>query len=318
MGPGKKRGLLWFGIKFMKRSFSISLLLHGGVLILFLAWGIPLDEGSFGRNVIQVLLVAEEEEGREEGQGIKEKNGELKSETQKKEAASRNDSREKKITPEKAKPIIAPPPQKPEALAPTLLARQDKKNPKQEPEGNKIQVPEKERRTLDLEGKNEPQPGLGLASQSREPAGESHLLPPKTLPAEAPFGSAPTVLASGSSLSKESISLGGGRPSSTGGTSRRMSRTESSSSEGDSILAKIVGKIEAAKRYPRTARRMGIQGTATVRFKLKPDGQLEKIELLESSGSKILDDASLETVREAAPLPYKEGWLKVGIVFKIL
>ena len=119
-------------------------------------------------------------------------------------------------------------------------------------------------------------------------------------------------------MGEEGISLGGEKSSSTDAPSIQMSRTESFSSEGDSILAKIVGKIEAAKRYPRTARRMGIQGTATVRFKLKPNGQLEKIELMESSGSKILDDASLETVREAAPLPYREGWLKVGIVFKIL
>jgi len=37
-----------------------------------------------------------------------------------------------------------------------------------------------------------------------------------------------------------------------------------------------------------------------------------------SSGSDILDQASLETVQRAVPLPYKEGWLRVVIVFKIL
>jgi len=42
------------------------------------------------------------------------------------------------------------------------------------------------------------------------------------------------------------------------------------------------------------------------------------VELLESSGSEILDQASLETVQRAVPFPYKEGWLKVVIVFKIL
>ena len=76
--------------------------------------------------------------------------------------------------------------------------------------------------------------------------------------------------------------------------------------------------IEEAKRYPRAARRMGIEGKTVVRFKLKPGGQVEAVEVAESSGSDILDKASVETVREAAPLPYKEGWLKVGIVFKIL
>jgi TonB family protein len=63
---------------------------------------------------------------------------------------------------------------------------------------------------------------------------------------------------------------------------------------------------------------MGIEGTAVVRFRLEPSGQVEEVEVLESSGSGILDKASLETVRDASPLPYKEGWLKVGIVFKIV
>jgi protein TonB len=87
--------------------------------------------------------------------------------------------------------------------------------------------------------------------------------------------------------------------------------------ELDAILSLILRKLEAAKRYPRMARKMGIEGTAVVRFKLKPEGRVEAVEIVDSSGSEILDTASLETVRAAAPFPYKEGWLKVGIVFKI-
>jgi protein TonB len=86
----------------------------------------------------------------------------------------------------------------------------------------------------------------------------------------------------------------------------------------DPILLKIMRRIEEAKRYPMAARRMGIEGKTVVRFKLKPGGQVEAVEVAESSGSDILDKASVETIRGAAPLPYKEGWLKVGIVFKIL
>lgn len=88
--------------------------------------------------------------------------------------------------------------------------------------------------------------------------------------------------------------------------------------EGDPVLLAIMRKIEAAKRYPRIARKMGIEGTAVVRFRLRPKGEVEAVELAESSGSEVLDKAAQETVREAAPLPFKEGWLKVGIVFKIL
>jgi protein TonB len=79
-----------------------------------------------------------------------------------------------------------------------------------------------------------------------------------------------------------------------------------------------MGRIERAKRYPKVARRMGIEGKTTVRFKLKPNGKVDSAEILGSSGSDILDQASLETIQRATPLPYKEGWLKVIIIFKIL
>lgn len=303
----------------MKRSFFISLLLHGAVLFLFFSWGIPLGERPLARNVIQVLLVAEEEEGREGGGSKREKNDELKKEMQKRKAVPASESGGKNLPPKKAKPAVENSKRKPEGLASPLLARDDKENPVEKPEGNENRVSGEKERNRDPERKNQPQPGLSRLSPSKEPAGKGSIPPPNPLAAEAQFDFPPTLLASGSPpMGEEGISLGGEKSSSTDAPSIQMSRTESFSSEGDSILAKIVGKIEAAKRYPRTARRMGIQGTATVRFKLKPNGQLEKIELMESSGSKILDDASLETVREAAPLPYREGWLKVGIVFKIL
>ena len=102
------------------------------------------------------------------------------------------------------------------------------------------------------------------------------------------------------------------------GDPKQTSKIHSSSVEVDRILQQIMRKIEDAKRYPGAARRMGIEGKAIVRFKLKPQGQVEAIEIVESSGSEILDRASLQTVRDAVPLPYKAGWLKVGIVFKIL
>jgi protein TonB len=304
-------------MKLMKRSFFISLLLHGAVLFLFFSWGIPLGERSFARNAIQVMLVAEEGG---EGGLKKEKKDDLKKKGMpKKEPSSSHQSGKNRSTEGKIRPIVKNSPKKPKGLPAAILAREDRKDPERKPEENKNRVSEKEERTLVPERRNEPPVDFNLSSQRKEPAGEGSLPLPKTSSAEGPLRPAPTLLASGSPfLEEEGVSLGRGEFSSPDGPSRRMSRTESPSSEENSLLARIVGKIEAAKRYPRIARRMGIQGTATVRFKLKPNGHLEKIELVESSGSKILDDASLETVREAAPLPYKEGWLKVGIVFKIL
>ena len=97
-----------------------------------------------------------------------------------------------------------------------------------------------------------------------------------------------------------------------------MSSVPKSGGDGDPIIGEIMRRIEAAKRYPRMARKMGIEGRAAVRFKLAPSGKVEAVELLETSGSEVLDQASLETVHRAAPLPYKDGWLRVVIVFKIL
>jgi len=120
---------------------------------------------------------------------------------------------------------------------------------------------------------------------------------------------------------REEASLRGGSnpgPVKGEGSFGQMAKVRTSSKEIDPTLLLIMRKIEAAKRYPKVARKMGIEGTAVVRFKLKPEGKVEAVEIVESSGSEILDKASLETVLDAAPLPYKEGWLKVGIVFKIL
>ena len=132
-----------------------------------------------------------------------------------------------------------------------------------------------------------------------------------------------TFLASaGPESGREGVPLGGsGKVSGSGrgeGESSRLSSIPKSGGDGDPIIAEIMRRIEAAKRYPRVARKMGIEGRAAVRFKLTPKGKVEAVELLETSGSEVLDQASLETVRRAAPLPYKYGWLKVVIVFKIL
>jgi TonB family protein len=136
-------------------------------------------------------------------------------------------------------------------------------------------------------------------------------------------GSGSTFLtAAGSGPGVEGIGPGGGswapEQGKGGGSPGQMANIQHSSDGAlDPILSSILRKLEAAKRYPRMARKMGIEGTAVVRFKLEPEGRVEAVEVVDSSGSEILDKASLETVRAAAPFPYKEGWLKVGIVFKI-
>ncbi len=84
-----------------------------------------------------------------------------------------------------------------------------------------------------------------------------------------------------------------------------------------SFLNQIMTKIKATKRYPRQAKRRGIEGTTWLKFRLSQNGMVADIVLLASSGSKILDQASLNTVRKASPFPYIKGWLKLNISYSL-
>ncbi len=79
--------------------------------------------------------------------------------------------------------------------------------------------------------------------------------------------------------------------------------------------AVIVSSIERVKSYPRLARERGIQGVVRLRFRVRPQGEVDRVEIVKSSGSDILDVASVRTVYRAAPIPYVSGWLEVPISY---
>jgi protein TonB len=61
-------------------------------------------------------------------------------------------------------------------------------------------------------------------------------------------------------------------------------------------------KIERTKRYPHLARANRWQGQVLVQFCVRQDGHLVDPRVAESSGHLVLDQAALETVREASPV----------------
>ena len=67
------------------------------------------------------------------------------------------------------------------------------------------------------------------------------------------------------------------------------------------LLAFLHAQISKHKRYPALARRQRREGTATVAFHLRPNGGLEQLAVLHSSGHGALDDAALRAVRGGAP-----------------
>ncbi len=79
--------------------------------------------------------------------------------------------------------------------------------------------------------------------------------------------------------------------------------------------AVIVSSIEKAKTYPRLARKNGIEGVVRLRFRIRPEGRVEKVEIVKSSGSEILDTASVSTVYRAGPMPAVNGWVEVPIAY---
>ena len=75
--------------------------------------------------------------------------------------------------------------------------------------------------------------------------------------------------------------------------------------------------IEKAKVYPRLAKKRGIEGTTYVNFKITPDGKPEDLHIARSSGSRILDEATVKIVKKAAPFPYVESRVEVPVSFRI-
>ena len=85
----------------------------------------------------------------------------------------------------------------------------------------------------------------------------------------------------------------------------------------DAILAEIRARIERAKRYPLLARKSGIEGRSLVRFQIAEDGSPDGVSLKSSSGSRILDDEALATIRRAAPYPSYSDPLEIWIRFQL-
>jgi protein TonB len=77
-----------------------------------------------------------------------------------------------------------------------------------------------------------------------------------------------------------------------------------------SFLRRFETAVYGVWRYPPDAARMGIEGVTPVKITFNRKGEIEKVVLLESSGSKILDDEvqrTLKSVGTIGPLPRAYG-----------
>jgi protein TonB len=69
-----------------------------------------------------------------------------------------------------------------------------------------------------------------------------------------------------------------------------------------SFLRRFETAVYGVWRYPSEAARLGIEGVTPVRITFNRNGEVEKVDILESSGSKILDDEVLRTLRMVGPV----------------
>ncbi|MDA8422163.1 MAG: energy transducer TonB [Nitrospiraceae bacterium] len=68
-------------------------------------------------------------------------------------------------------------------------------------------------------------------------------------------------------------------------------------------------KVESVLKYPDLAAISGYQGSLFIKFDILKDGALGGVEVLKSSGYKILDDEAVRAIRAAAPFqPLPDDW----------
>lgn len=83
-------------------------------------------------------------------------------------------------------------------------------------------------------------------------------------------------------------------------------------------------RVESRLRYPELAAVSGIQGVLYIRFDILKDGSLGSVEVLKSSGYKILDDEAVRAITASAPFqPLPDEWnmqrypIRAAVIFYI-
>ncbi len=91
----------------------------------------------------------------------------------------------------------------------------------------------------------------------------------------------------------------------------------SGSPHGDTVLTRILARLQRVRQYPREARRQQLTGSPKVEFRIQPDGSLAYVKVVQSSGSAILDAAAIRTVHRSTPLPYYANAIAIPIRFEL-
>jgi len=122
----------------------------------------------------------------------------------------------------------------------------------------------------------------------------------------------------GASGSGRGAGHGGGAGPGTGAGARSGAGTGAGPGAGVADLLRAMRRqIEQAKVYPEAARRRETEGTVELRFRIAPDGSVQAVEIVHSSGHAILDESAILTIRRAAPYPVLTGWIQIPLAYRL-
>ena len=76
----------------------------------------------------------------------------------------------------------------------------------------------------------------------------------------------------------------------------------------------IKQKIQEMRRYPIWAVRNRVEGNVCLRFYIRSNGSINGVEIIKSSGSNILDNEAVSTIRRAAPFQAIPGDVNLAII----
>lgn len=108
-----------------------------------------------------------------------------------------------------------------------------------------------------------------------------------------------------------------GNDDSTNSNDGNNSAESYGSPAGNPILTQIRTKIERVKYYPTIAKRQGLVGRPELSFQINSDGSATNIKVIKSSGNQILDDAAVETIKQAGPYPSYSDPISLSINFSL-
>ena len=83
------------------------------------------------------------------------------------------------------------------------------------------------------------------------------------------------------------------------------------------LAGPLLQRIEALKQYPATARLHRLEGRVIVRIVIQQDGYITSATIARSSGHDVLDQAALETIRQASPLTLSQPLEKSSVTMQI-